>query len=264
MIFVEKNGRFGNFLFQYFAAKYIQKQNRQKIIVFSKNENIYNFNSKKNIDKIVDNHISLPKSSKILFFFKKLFYEINESNFHEIFDGKIISKKNIYLNGFFQNIDFIISNQNLLNEVLDTKKIISSNQFFKADLTIHIRHLHHELNTLDTNPDYQIQPDLNFYLKIIEEQKPNSIKVISSNENNKIYQNLKDIFKDKIFFEGKDDITDFFNLKNSKNIVMSVSTFSLWAYLLSKADKVYVPNIGILKKIMKEKTISHNTEYKYI
>ena len=175
----------------------------KRLLFFQKMKIFTILTLKKNIDKIVDNHISLPKSSKISIFFKKLFYEINESNFHEIFDGKIISKKNIYLNGFFQNIDFIISNQNLLNEVLDTKKIISSNQFFKADLTIHIRHLHHRVEYVRYKKDYQIQPDLNFYLKIIEEQKPNSIKVISSNENNKIYQNLKYIYlKIKFFFEG--------------------------------------------------------------
>ena len=70
MIFLEKKGRFGNFLFQYFLAKFVQDLNPQKIIVFSKNENIYSFNSKKNIDSLVDQYYSLPKFSKILNYIK--------------------------------------------------------------------------------------------------------------------------------------------------------------------------------------------------
>ena len=56
MIFIEKKGRFGNFLFQFFLAKYIQKNTKKKIIVFSKNENNFKFNSKNNIDTILNGY----------------------------------------------------------------------------------------------------------------------------------------------------------------------------------------------------------------
>ena len=71
MIFVEKKGRFGNFLFQFFLAKLIQKKIQKKIFIFLENENIYDFNSKNNIDSIVDGYFSLPKLSKFLNLWKK-------------------------------------------------------------------------------------------------------------------------------------------------------------------------------------------------
>ena len=264
MIFLEKKGRFGNFLFQYFLAKFVQDLNPQKIIVFSKNENIYSFNSKNNIDSLVDQYYSLPKFSKILNYIKNKFYQINDENFQDINKEEILSNKNIYIDGFFQNIDFIISNQKLLEKVLDRKKIIPKSQFSQSEMTIHLRHLHHEIGSLDTNSHYQIQPDIDFYLKIIKEKKPEKIKVISSNRDNKIYLKLKEIFNEKIYFDGTDDISDFFNLIYSDCIILSVSTYSLWAALLSQASEVYVPNIGILKTILKEKQIFNKSKYKYI
>ena len=264
MIFLEKKGRFGNFLFQYFVAKFIQELNGQKIIVFSKNENNYHFNSKKNIDKLVNNCHFVPKYSKILNIFKKFFFQINDLNFKNISKNNLIDKKNIYLSGFFQDIDFVVNNHSILPKILDKKKIIKKNNFKESDLTIHIRHLHHEIGTLDTNPFYQKQPNLDFYKKIIDKTKPKSIKVISSNEQNKTYLDLKSIYGDLIYFDGRDDISDFFNLISSNSIILSVSTYSLWASLLSEASEIYVPNIGILKNILKEKKISVLSKYKYL
>ena len=61
MIFIEKKGRFGNFLFQYLLGRIIQENYNQKIIIFSKNETKYNFYSKKNIDRLVGNTIFYQK-----------------------------------------------------------------------------------------------------------------------------------------------------------------------------------------------------------
>ena len=60
--------------------------------------------------------------------------------------------------------------------------------------------------------------------------------------------------------ETKDDIYDFFNIANSKNIILSNSTYSLWASLFSKNSDVYVPNLGVLKSILKKKK---KIEYKH-
>ena len=263
MIFLEKQGRFGNFLFQYFVAKFIQESNGQKIIVFSKNENVYEFNSKKNIDKIIENYFSLPKFSKFLNFFKKNIFEVNETNYKKL-TNEDFKRKNFYIKGFFQDIDFIVSNKNLLLSILNKKKILPKSDFEKSDITIHIRHLHYENGNIDNHPDYQIQPDLNFYKKIIEKKQPKKIKIISSSNNNQTFLNLKNLYGDKVYFEGKDDISDFFNIVNSKNIVLSVSTFSLWASLFSEAEEIFVPNIGILKKILNKKQSSILSRFKYI
>lgn len=264
MIFIEKNGRFGNFLFQFFVAKIIQKKINQKIVVFSKNENIYDFNSKENIDKIVTGYYQLPKYSKFLNIWKKKCLYINDGNYKKVIsDINLYKKKFIYLNGFFQDISFIDQNIDLLSEIINKGKNIFSDQFSFADLTIHIRHLHHELGSLDTNPDHQDQPDMNYYVQIISDLKPKKIKVICSNKNNHYYLKLKNTYGDKIYLETKDDIFDFFNLMNSKNIILSNSTYSLWASLLSQARNIYVPELGILKKIFNKRNLNLKNTFIY-
>ena len=253
MIFIEKNGRFGNFLFQYFVAKYIQKFNKQKIIIFSKNENINSFNSKKNIDRLVNEYFALPKYSKFLNTWKKRCFYINDQNYKEVLKNNTFTRNNFfYIDGFFQDIDLIDKNSDILKNILNKNKLNLLNNFTYADLTIHIRHLHKELGKLDTNLLYQDQPELKLYQKIIEELNPKKIKVICSIKNNDMYKKLKTIYKNRIFLEAKNDIFDFVNIINSKNIILSNSTYALWGSLLSNAKNIYVPNIGILKNILKK------------
>lgn len=264
MIFVEKTGRFGNFLFQFFVAKCIQKKLKHNIFVFSKNENIYSFNSKKNIDKIVKGYVSLPKFSKFLNLWKKNFLYVTDSNYKNILSSDyLIKDKIVYIDGFFQDISIINSNKDLLSEIIKPAENIYTNNFFVADLTIHIRHLHHELGTLDTNPNYQVQPDYNYYVNIINTLNPKSIKIICSSQKNKNLIKIKDIYKDKVFHESKDDIYDFFSILKSKNLILSNSSFSFWASILSEANNIYVPNMGILKKIFGNKELNFKKNFIY-
>jgi hypothetical protein len=261
MIFLEKKGRFGNFLFQFFLAKYFQKITKSGIIVFSTNENIYNFNSKNNIDKLIKDYISFPKFSKFLNLWKKKCLYITDYNFKYFLENKFFFKKNIYLDGFFQNISMIENNIEILDEIIDKKKLIYKNDFTVTDLTIHIRHLYYNLGTLDTSLYYQDQPDIEYYSKIIEALKPKKIKVICSNEKNENYLKLKNKFNKKIILETKNDIVDFFNLIYSKNIILSNSTFALWGALFSRAENIYVPMLGNLKKIFNKKNVNLNGNY---
>jgi len=265
MIFVEKRGRFGNFLFQYFLAKYIQKFNKKKIIIFSENENIYNFNSKKNIDSLVNKYFSLPKYTSFLNLWKKKCIYLNDGNYKDKLINIDFLKDNFYyIDGFFQDIDFINDNLEILRDILDKKKILPIKNFTNSDLTIHIRHLHHELGTLDANPEYQEQPNIELYKNVIDQLKAKKIKVVCSNKNNNTYKNLKDIYKNQIFLETGNDINDFFQIINSENIVLSNSTYSLWGSFFSNAKNVYVPNIGVLKKILKGKNLNLKNNYIYL
>lgn len=264
MIFLEKNGRFGNFLFQFFVAKCIQKKTKNKIFVFSKKENIYSFNSKKNIDSIVKGYTTLPKFSKFLNLWKKKFLYVNDSNYKDILNSNyLIKNKIIYIDGFFQDISIIDSNRDLLSEIIKPEENIYKNHFLDEDLTIHIRHLHHELGTLDTNPNHQDQPDLNYYVNIINQHKPKIIKIICSSEKNKILIKIKEIYKDIVFHESKDDIYDFFNIMASNNLILSNSSFSFWASILSEAKNIYVPDIGIIKKIFSKKELNFKNNFIY-
>ena len=113
--------------------------------------------------------------------------------------------------------------------------------------------MHHELGTLDKNADYQEQPEIDYYKKIINELNPKTIKVICSNRNNLNVIKLKKIYKEKVFIESQDDVNDFLNIIHSENLILSNSTFSLWGSLLSKNKTIYVPNIGIIKKTFGKK-----------
>ena len=82
------------------AKKYY---NHESILYF--NENIYDFNSKNNIDSIVDGYFSLPKLSKFLNLWKRKCFYIQDENYKELINNEKFLKKNfIYLDGFFQEI----------------------------------------------------------------------------------------------------------------------------------------------------------------
>ncbi len=263
MIFIEKKGRFGNFLFQYFLGKIIQKKYNQKIVIFSKNENKYDFNSKKNIDKLITNGIFLPKISKILDILKSFCITINDGNYKNFIRESKNHKKNFFISGFFQDIDLLNQNIEILDDLINYGNLLPNEEFNNFDLTIHLRHLYQDAN-IDNHELYKNQPDIFFYKEIIDKENPKNIKIVCSNKNNKILLNLKTLYGDKILFSEKDDITDFTTLLHSKKIILSLSTFSLWAGILSKAKKVFVPNSGILKKILKNKILDVNSKFFYI
>ena len=217
----------------------------------------------KNIDKLVDGFISFPKFSKILNLFKKKCFYIDDSNYKKVLSLKKLKNTNFfYIDGFFQDISLIETNEDLIEKIINKNEIKKFN-YVKSDLTIHIRHLHYELGTLDMNSDYQEQPKISYYTKIINELKPKSIKVICSNKYNANAIKLQKIYQNKVFIESKDDINDFLNLIHSKNLILSNSSYSFWASLLSKAERVYVPNIGILNKIFNKKYFNSKKNFIY-
>ena len=122
MILVNKKGRFGNFIFQIFLANYLRKNNHHTIFVFYKNESKYLYNSKKNIDNKITGYIKiLYKLSFIKKIVKFFFLEINDTNFKNYLKKKIKSRF-IYLDGFFQDYNFVIKNRFLIRKFLKFKK----------------------------------------------------------------------------------------------------------------------------------------------
>ena len=156
-------------------------------------------------------------------------------------------------------------NQNIeiLNNLIEYKKLLPKEEFENFDLTIHIRHLYKDKN-IDDNEMYKNQPNIFFYKNIIDKENPKNIKIVCSNKSNEVLLSLKKIYGNKINFFETDDISDFTSLLYSKKIILSLSTFSLWSAILSKAEKIYVPNSGILKKILKRKILDINSKFNYI
>ena len=228
MIFILKRGRFGNYLFQFFVAKIIQSYNNSKIVTISKNENIYHFNSKKNIDSIVSEYYHIPYISiliKLIFYFA---FQLTDKNISTVSSNFFLHKKLFIINGFFQDYSLIKKKIFLLKNIIkkSSELKINLNIFKKSDLTIHIRNLHKDLKDLDAHPKY-------------------SIKIISSKKSKIFYEIKKSFPKKIIFYEGFSDLYDFYNLINSTNLIISNSTFAFWGALLSKAKKIYAPRFGL-------------------
>ena len=49
----------------------------------------------------------------------------------------------------------------------------------------------------------------------------------------------------------------------SNNLILSNSSFSFWASILSEAKNIYVPNIGIVKKIFEKKEFNLKNNFIY-
>ncbi len=265
MIFVEKRGRFGNFLFQYFLAKLIQSKTKKKIIVFSKNENKNLKQSNINIDKIITKHVSLPKFSFFLNLWKKKTCYVNDDNYKYVLNNiQNINPHIFYLDGFFHDIDIINNNINILNQIISNPNSIDKKKDNSADLTIHIRHLQEGLTSIDNHPLYSEQPNLDLYKKIIDISSPKKIKVICEVEDNEIFKNLKNLYKDRISYKQKNEIDDFYDIVNSKNLILANSTFSIWGGLFSNCDNIYIPDIGVLKKILNKRKLNIKSKLIYL
>lgn len=265
MIFLESKGRFGNFLFQFFFAKLLQKELKKKIIIFSEAKNNSFFINKNNLYSLTKGCYFLPKFSSLLNIFKKNFFYFNDKNYKTNFsEKKYLNYKMVYLDGFFQDINLIDDNVEILDNILNLNKAFKNYRFIQTDLTIHIRHLNANKNSIDDHPLYKTQPSVNFYQEIISNLKPKKIKVISSSKDNKILNQLEKIYKNKLIVSSNNEFYDFLDLINSQNLILSNSTFSIWAGLLSKANNIYIPNIGILKKILNKKKLNIKSKLIYL
>jgi hypothetical protein len=92
--------------------------------------------------------------------------------------------------------------------------------------------------------DYTLIP-IGFYKDIIRETGKRAV-FMGQVESNCYCDALRESFPDAIFRESRGAIDDFQTFRNSKNICLSVSTFSWLAALLSDADLIVFPVSGIL------------------
>ncbi|GAB0113810.1 hypothetical protein AcidC75_13340 [Acidisoma sp. C75] len=84
---------------------------------------------------------------------------------------------------------------------------------------------------------------VNYYREIIETTKLRPV-FFGQLSNNSYHEYLKKHFPDATFINGTQPIRDFQTLRNSKNLVLCVSTFSWLAGWLSNAQRIYMPLTG--------------------
>ena len=276
---IKFSGGFGNQLFQYAIAKHFELEKNSKIILD------FNFYKKYFLHKIYINNIFL-NSVKLkyyksivllpnkLFFLKFYFSLINssqiikEKNNYKFMNFNEIKKKNLYLDGYWQNEKYFYKNKNFIkkniltflnkNKKNNVEKKFLTRQHKQKYVMIHLR-----LKDYLSAENLAKHGQLNFvyYTKAI-----NLINSISKNNTFIIFSDDQMIakkkfsfLKQKYFFQEKklqDPISTMYFMSICDHFIIANSTFSWWAAYLNFCRKkiVICP-----KKWFKEKKLNFTT-----
>ena len=256
-IVVEIKGGFGNQIFQFIFANYLKKKGfRVKV-----NTRFYNqFEKKKsNIDtfrhlilgeeifdlknisyfylKFLSLNKKINESKKI----KKIFKEINNPFYIKLkdsdFSENLLNKKFIHLDGYWQNIDFLISEQEFLYKSLSKNKFL--NESFE-----HPR-IENSTMLIVRRGDYVDMDEdlgLDFYKNCIDYLKSNISEVHLEIFTDDIeWVRSKDIFSDAKNIYGPEEkplnvINLFGRMVNNQHFIIGNSTFSLMAAFLGERE----------------------------
>ena len=266
MLFSRMVGGLGNQLFQTAAFLKYRQHNEKVIVSFlgdihkPKRENCLNYIFKKPEWLYYDNSRKLnfatkffARSSAGLRFGSYLpFLGINDRNFH-LKDNFLKNKKILFLDGYFnhnwtyEKIDELFSQLKLRPIDLDQNNIKISNQ----NVIIHLRGGDFlKIKNLDIckidyykkSIDYAISKGFKTF-KVISEDQRYGYEIIKE-----IKINFSDL---KISLLKSDNIKNDFNMiRSSKFAILSNSTFSWWASLLSSSKKEFLvpPNFSLYEK----------------
>jgi hypothetical protein len=100
--------------------------------------------------------------------------------------------------------------------------------------------------------DYVLVP-IDFYAELIEQTGLRPV-FMGQIEETPYTNALKNRFPSARFIPSRGALADFSFLRNSRNIVVSVSTFSWLAAWLSQADTIFVPVLGVLHPLQSRAT----------
>jgi hypothetical protein len=259
-------GRLGNIMFSFYIFTILQdKYPNHKIYIY---DNYIKHYYKKDYDKILETfpvikdfiiksvgdvesfHLRRRELKKIC--------NIIQTSVLNIENFKITD--NVFFNGVFSNSNNYLKHRKLLQE----KLFFNLNDIFDG-ITVHLRSgdcwgdytnkLHAGPKLLNKNIKYgggtnyawQPIPMISFYRKILDNKK--KIRFVVEQKDDPILLKLLEIYKDKeIIVQSEDFITDFLTLMNSKEIVLSISTFSWNAVFLGNAVNIYMPGGGLFNK----------------
>ncbi len=113
-------------------------------------------------------------------------------------------------------------------------------------IVIHVR----GTDALDGTHKHYGPIPINYYKYIISET--NLIPVfVGQFEGNYIGKELKSSFGNAIFHKSTNSLEDFRAIRNSKNIIISISTYSWMAAWLSNANKIFMPLIGLFNPLQR-------------
>ena len=226
MVNVYFDGQSGNNLFQYFLGRCIAKEKGYSL-TFKYTNNQPNSVKKEN-DFFIFNGLKLPThiegvvNEKDDLLFKSHIFDWGECLKH---DGSITLK------GYFQNYEFYKEYKKFILKEIFKYNNINNIEQEDDSITLHLR--------LESYP--WITP-ISFYINILKEKEYKVIYVVTDSPNHKHIKKLKSMFNIKVISNTPKD--DFNFLCNSKNLIISQSTFAWWASFLSKAKNIYFPVIN--------------------
>jgi hypothetical protein len=264
-------GGLGNQMFQYAIAKSIARRNNDNFTLDT------SFYPKQTLRKYELNLFNiekfLPKSENIIYkSLKKI--RLNSRNYYveknisEYDDNVFKYKKNIFLDGYWQNEKYF---KDIKDEIIKdfTKTYATDNEsklYLKQiinlnSVSIHVRRGDY-INDHQVNKNHGIC-DLEYYKKTIE--------YLNSNFNNLTYIIFSDdmdwckdnfnFLADKIFIDNtKTALDDLELMKNCKHNIIANSTFSWWgAWLNENQNKIVIaPKRWFLKSEWVDKNIACN------
>lgn len=260
LVFLQ-NGRLGNAIFRYFAAallcsKYGYKYNNLSYQPFNYGQ--YYQITENDIKMILQNKdLKLPQ--KILL---REFYQ------HDFIDHRKMIMEYIQKN---KNTHTIASDD---GKIINVRDIIDTPSHFNKiyDFVIHIR----MGDFIENIFPYRVIISLKYYYELFDTIDFNNKKIAIVGETpktplEKAYTTqLLDYFKKKnlnVTYESNDLLTDFHIVKNAKEVVCCMSTFSWTAVFLSdKVEKCYFPDYPVIdenKWISMKKPCENIIYYKF-
>lgn len=259
MIIGRIKGGLGNQLFIYSFIYYLAKKfntefsfdiNDYKHNLDKRNLLINNFKIELQICK-ESNLKKFRKNSNFKFYekFKKIL-NINSFNSNIIYENEYLKKnkfenlnfEDFYFDGYWQDIKYFKNNYEVLNSNFQLKKEFISENYLEIknkiinnnqSIAMHVRkddYLNNKnINIYEDVTNSYYQNSLDYFKKII----PNYQLYIFSDDTNWVQKNLN--FKNSILISNfsLNTIEEFDLISSFKNVILSNSTFSLWASMLN-------------------------------
>lgn len=160
-----------------------------------------------------------------------------EKNPDIIFYEKKLKNKNLYIEGYFQNIKYFNEIKQIIFQKINLDLIDLKNNYLKKINPVNDICVHHRV------ADYNFITESLFFEKAFEtiESKINKPRYYVFSDSIDISKKYFSAFNDKefVFVQNKSDMEDFKLMTSFKNYILTIGTFGIWAALLSdKKNKI--------------------------
>ena len=203
---------------------------------------------------------------------------INEKNisFDEFLIQKIIKKSeftNVKVNGYFQSLAYFSPYLSALRELLFKRIKILIPELNNADLKEKLKdtlgiHIRRGNKTNKSNIQIygmrSVEETIKNIYFVFKNYNYSSILLLGDDKEYLNYLKTRLNFKKEIYFsnsilDGNDEILDFYALANVKDLMITNSTFSLWAGYLKQNGKIFFPK-PFYPYPLNKSIIKHNLE----